>query len=127
MEQINKLFYLLFSIILFCIGLALLIFEDKSYHNSLTTIRDGAKEAPLYEQYNREEGNKVTYGWLIASLMYPLDIDIVINDCVIRAAEHDAGKIEGYSISQTNFEKNYIYDEEGNITMVTYKSIPGKE
>jgi hypothetical protein len=122
MENVNKLLYLAFASVVFCMGLIFLVYEIRSYRDVLETTRESYKNQELYQQYNTTEESIVPRSELIATLFQPLDYDIKIDDFIIRRTEHSTDKISGYGINKKNYFKSYEYDLNGNLTMVVYKS-----
>lgn len=122
MENVNKLLHMLFSILIFCIGMFLAVFQTITYHRLLSSTKEIFKDDPQYEQFYPKD-ETVKYSDLIATLLLKLEQDIRIDGKIIKAAEHDIGKIQDYGITKSNYRKSYWYDEYDNITMVIYTGI----
>jgi hypothetical protein len=124
MENVNKLMQMAFSAIIFCIGLTILFFKAKTFHSFLDEARDAQKEDVIYQQYPIENHETVSYAELIATLMQPLNYDIMIDTKRISAGCHTADLME-YGIQKINYRKSYLYDESGAVTMVVYSGNGG--
>lgn len=123
MENINKFIYNVLAILVFCIALFLLLHKTSTYHKALYHIREQISEKELYLQYNNENKEILTYSELIATLFQTLDYDVQIDDQIILKTEHDLYQIEYYQIERVDYQKNYIYDNKGNILRICYRKI----
>ncbi len=85
----------------------------------------GYGDRQVYIQYNPDEMETVTYAGLIATLYGALEYDINIDGLTISRREHDPEDIPEYGISRTNYKKSYVYDGQGNIKEVVYRSVIG--
>lgn len=121
MENITKLLKMAFAAIIFCIGIACLFYEMKTYHTSLAGVRELYKEDKVaYMEYNSKDIMTVNYSELIAILMQPLEINIMVNDKLIDKESHTADQLASYGILNTVYQKTYHYDAEGNVDLVIY-------
>ncbi|MDF2513060.1 MAG: hypothetical protein K0S04_2926 [Herbinix sp.] len=124
MNHANKLIYMAFSAIVFCIGTFLLFYHSKLYLLTLESVtKQGYEDNEVYLQYNADELETITSTELTATLYGSLDYDIRIDGQNIDKEEHDPEDIPGYGIRQTAYKKSYRYDEQGNIQVVIYQSI----
>jgi SHS2 domain-containing protein len=123
MENVNKLLLMAFSAIVFCFGIFVMMNEAKAYHNALTTVRGLFKEEEIYQQYNAEDLETISYAELIATLILPQEYDLMIDGTVISKMEHDADKISGYGIRKTYYRKSYRYDDNGKINLIIYTGL----
>lgn len=122
METGQKLLLGAASAITLCIGLYLLIFESRIVSNMFDVVRDQINEEELYQQYYAEDIEEVSYAELVATLLNNLEYDIMINGELIRREDHDTDKINGYGLNESDYLKQYQYDESGKITLITYTS-----
>lgn len=122
MNVTNKLYQWIASAVLFCISIAVLTFFTNSYSALLEETSKMIYDQELYQQYNQENKETITYSELIASLMQPLDYDIKVDGLSISKYEHYVDMISDYSIRNGVYHKRYQYDNRGNITLVIYTS-----
>ena len=122
MDNVNKLLHFTCSVFIFCIAIYLLINNIKTYHNTLSYVRDFLVKEEIYQQYY-DKNEIVSYAEVIASLFNKLEYDIQIDDITIKRTEHDTESIKNYCIRITNYNRSYRYDNYGNMFMVIYKSI----
>lgn len=123
MENINKMLRMVFSVMVFCMGMLLMITKAVEYHKLLRTCRERLRQDDvIYEQYNANASKEVivTYPELIATLFYPLEYDITVGDQIIRKKDHNTAQIGSYGIRNTNYIKSYQYNEKGDIIMILY-------
>lgn len=126
MEDVNKLLYLAFSAIVFCIACLILFFEVRTYRDSLSEVRENYKgEKELYMQYNTKNKEVVTYAELIATLMEPLEYDVIIDGNRISRLTHTTDKIPGYGITNINYIKSYHYNVNGDVDAIIYTKAGG--
>lgn len=123
MENVNKLIQMVFSGLVFCLGILLMFYEVKTYSGMLRTTREMFKENEIYQQYNESDMETVAYSELIATLLNPIDYDIRIDGFIIRKNEHSNDRINEYSIPIKDYSKSYRYDEDGNIIMIIYTGL----
>lgn len=122
MDNLNKLFYYVFSALIFCIGIYLFIMQLNHYNKALFILRDMQIEKELYVQY-QEKDEVVTYAELIGTLLHPLDYNIKINELMITKAGHTLDQISNYGIAVLNYQKSYRYDEQGNVVELVYTQV----
>ena len=125
MENVNKIFQTALATIVFCIGLFLMVTEARIYHDVLTTTREKYKEYnnEMFQQYNIEDREVITYAEIITTLFQSLEYDILVDSTSISKHEHNTDKINGYGIRNTTYRKSYQYDEKGNIMKVIYTGL----
>jgi len=111
---------MIFSIIVFCLGVFLMIKEALLYDRTLEMVREKLKSNELYQQYNDLDQCSVTYAEVIATLFQPLDYDIRIDNILYRRNYDYSYEIDENSIPKKNYYKSYQYDSEGNINMILY-------
>jgi hypothetical protein len=85
-------------------------------------VRDQMKDEQLYQQYYTEDIEEVSYTELVATLLTTLEYDIVIDAVMIKRIEYSIDNLEGYNLRKGNYQKQYQYDENGNIQLITYTS-----
>ncbi len=122
MEVGQKLLIGAASALVLCIGLYLFLFETRIVSNLFDVVRNQMKDEELYQQYYAEDVEKVSYAELVATLLSVLEYDIVIDGKLIKRNEHDIDKIAGYGLKESDYRKEYQYDESGNIVLITYSS-----
>ncbi len=122
MEAGQKLLIGAASVLVLCIGLYLLLFQTRIVSDMFDVVRNQLKDEELYQQYYAEDIKIVAYAELVASLLNDLEYDIVIDGQLIKRNEHDIDKISGYSLEDGEYRKEYQYDENGNIILITYTS-----
>lgn len=111
-----------FATIVFCIA----IFMLWNYYNSFQSMLIAVDDNPsiVHEQLLiLEEESVVTYAYLVAQLMEPLEFDIQINDCLFRKEEHRMDHIQMDQIPRGDYKKIYTYGEMGEILKIHYISI----
>lgn len=123
MKNVSRLFQMFLAILLFCTGLVVMLQEAKTYHATLRNTRKLISEDVIYQQYQSENDQTLSYAELIATLMLPLDFDIMVDGTIIRKASHNIDKIDGYGLRNANYEKSYKYNETANIEMIIYTSL----
>ena len=124
MNHANKLIYMAFSAIIFCIGTFLLFYHSKLYLLALESVTDqGYKDNEVYLQYNADDFELITSTELTATLFANLEYDIRIDGQNIDKEKHDPEDIPGYGIRQMAYNKSYKYDGQGNIQVVIYQSV----
>ncbi|MFT4145750.1 MAG: hypothetical protein QM644_14955 [Mobilitalea sp.] len=127
MSKVNHIIDIAFSAIIFCLGAYLLLNNAAEYQNTLVILRENYKDQEILEQENRESLDIVSYGELVATLYNELDYNIKINNVLIERNSYDPEDIQNYEISKSNYKKNYTYNDNGEILLITYAEIKGKE
>lgn len=122
MENVDKLLHMTFCVFLFSIGLILMSYEAKAYHDILTITGEMFKEKEIYQQYNFAGEKVIPYSELIASLLQPLDYDIIIDEVIIRKDEHNPESINSYNIRNATYVRSYQNNEDGTIARIIYSS-----
>lgn len=122
MENSTKVLYIAFSVIVFCLAFIFIIHSFNVYSKSLSIARNSKKPNVVYEQIYTGT-DTVSYAELIATLSYPLDYDIVINNIEISKNTYGAGYINDSFFPQTDYKKRYEYTPQGNILRVIYEPI----
>lgn len=117
-----KLVKIVISVLIFCIGVSLLFYESRIYQTSLKLVRELIKQDVIYQQHNIVDRETITYAELIATLLQPLEYDIMIDGILIKKEEHDRSQITAYPIRQTQYSKSYRYNDNGIITIIVYSS-----
>ncbi len=120
MSDINKLFRMAISALVFCTGLYVLLHQSKTYMVMLNTTREFLKESEVYRQSLAADRETITYAELIAALLHPLEYDILIDGILIRKDVHSLDKVAGYGIHRNDYKRSYIYDINGNVTRIVY-------
>ncbi len=124
MEHSTKIIKLAFSIILFCAGSVLLMYEAGTYYDMLKITREKVKERVVFQQYNTRDKGIISKAELMATLFGPLEYDITIDQRVIKKTEHKINLIPAYGITGERYRKTYQYDDTGDIILIKYTSIP---
>ncbi len=88
---------------------------------SVNQSRQKLKDEVVYQQYHVADKGSITYAELIASLLQPLDYDIIVNGIMINKIWHYPEKISEYAIPKREYNKNYQYDDKGNIIFISYE------
>jgi hypothetical protein len=122
METGLKLFLDGVTVLIVCIGISFLIYQTRMVTDTYDVIRNQIKEDELYPQYNQIDLEEISYAELIATLLDRLEYDIVVDGVLINHTEHDMDKISEYNLNQGMYLKEYQYDENGNIILITYTS-----
>ena len=129
MEVTNRLLFMAFSVIVFCIAVFFLIAESHQYRTTLSNIRNSYKDANLYEQFNTNDEEIVPYAKLMVSMFDTLEYDITIIDTdknmEIDKNNYDPNDIDLYNVKETSYQKRYVYDRDGDITRIVYTEITG--
>lgn len=123
MELTNKFLYQVFSIFIFCIGLSLLIYSVSRYRETLNLARKNISEQVIYQQYSFEDFQIVSRSQIIASLLYPQDYDVQIEDLYISREDLNYEKVRSFEINETYYKKDYQYDSNGNILCIIYNAL----
>ena len=122
MENISEFLYLAFATALFCIGIYIFFLSFNEYMTVLENTREDfedeylVSETPLID----EEEEYYTRGYIMALLFEPLDYDIQIDNYQLCKHFHNKGRIKDYNLTKDFYEKQYIYDLEGNISKVKF-------
>ncbi len=119
----NRLIRDSFTMIIFCMGALLFISYTNRYQELLRAARDHGKDPVMIQQFMDHEEMILSYAQLIASLCYPQDYDIRIDDVRISKLEHNVAEIKNYEIREISYKKRYQYDSNGNITYIIYQGI----
>ncbi|HWT74302.1 MAG TPA: hypothetical protein VN258_06245 [Mobilitalea sp.] len=117
-----RLFKAFISASVFCIGIYVLVYEFQAYTTLLKLTREKIREDVIYQEYNITDRETISYAELIATLMQPLEYDILIDGTLIDKDKHDKYMISGYAIKNSKYGKSYRYDDNGSITMIIYTS-----
>lgn len=125
MTEALRVFRLAFSTILFCVGVALLIYSSRIYTDTLKNIRNSYRDKEIYQQYNGEDSSILSYAELVSTLCNGLDYDIVIDGSIIRKGVFMPDTIKYSNIRSINYKKSYEYDNSGNIQRIIYTGITG--
>lgn len=123
MDNINKLLYQAFSVIVFCISVSIFFALFKNYDNFLHTSSKILSEDIAYEQSNTLEKKIYTKGEIILILLNKLDCDVQIDLTLISKTENIKENIEEIHILDKNYIKSYAYDNKGNITRIIFQSM----
>ena len=76
----------------------------------------------LYEaEYTVSEST--SYAELIMSLCGTLEYDIQIDGRLIQKEEHSIDQVEGYHILRSDYTKSYLYDDNGKLKRIVYRSV----
>lgn len=122
MENWKELIYQSISTVIFCVAVTLLLHQYASYTKLIRQL-NCMDELLFYQQYKNEEDALISYAQLIATIVQPLEYDIEIDQVLISKYEHTRDQIESYGIKNEMYEKNYAYNENGEVTRILYKSI----
>jgi hypothetical protein len=122
MEAAQKLLIGAASVLMLCVSLYLVLFENHIVTNIFDVVRNQMKDEELYQQYYTEDVEEVPYAELVATLLNDLEYDIVIDGALIQRNEHDIEKIRGYILKENDYLKEYQYNESGTIEIITYTS-----
>jgi hypothetical protein len=125
MSDINKVFRLAFSIILFCTGVWLLIYHSEIYKDTLKSVREGYVDKEIYQQYNGLNREIVSGAELIATLCNVSEYNIKIDEMAIPKGTFDPNNIKNYKIRDISYRKTYLYDENGDIKAILYTGLTG--
>lgn len=123
MGAIAKLFKSTGAVIVFMIGLIVMMYESRTYLQTLEIVRNQQKEEVLYQQYYSADKEIVSYAELVAILLRPLEYDIRINKALISKETHQPDLITDYNIEIGDYKKNYEYDAGGDLVRIIYTSI----
>lgn len=124
MENITKLIQMAFAAIVFCISIACVFFETKTYNTALATVRELYKDDDVvYMQYNPDVSVTVSYSELIAILMQPLEYDLLVDSYRIYKITHTADQISLYGIQRSEYIKSYHYNANGEIDLIIYTKV----
>ena len=125
MEVINKFLEDGFEVFMFCIALVLLFTGMKNINSLVLTTKNNLNSSNvLYEQYNyNDHESDVSYSELISILMTGLDCDIQVNGMEIKADTYDYLQFNYSLINNTDYSKDYVLDNQGEIIKIIYDSI----
>ena len=128
MDDVNKFIYHFLSVTLFAIAVAFTFNLARTYNSLVYGLEQTQVDDPMYQDVT---GNIdiISYGELIAILSNQLEHNIRIideknvNELIISKFSHDASKIDGYNVPETDYRRTYDYDKNGNISGVIYTSV----
>lgn len=123
MDNINKLLYQAFTILIFCLSINILFTLNKNYGDFLNASSKILSEDIAFEQTNTLEKIIYTKGEIILMLLNKLDYDVQIDLILISKSENIKENITDFNILDKNYTKSYAYDNKGNITRIIFQSI----
>lgn len=123
MDNINKLLYQAFAILIFCLSINILFTLYKNYGDFLNVSSKILSEDIAFEQTNTLEKIIYTKGEIILMLLNKLDYDVQIDLILISKSENIKENITDFNILDKNYTKSYAYDNKGNITRIIFQSI----
>lgn len=121
----KELLYQAVSTILFCIAISLFFRQAASYQQLVARVKEAYQDSDaLYcAEYNASD--YVSYAELVITLCKTLEYDVEINGELISKYDQTVDKIDSYGIANTDYQKAYAYDTNGNVTRIIYTSISG--
>ncbi len=124
MSHAMKIFYMAFSVIVFCIASFLLIQYSSIYIDTLDCVkRISYRDDEVYGQYNVIDREVITQAELIATLSCNLEYNIIVDGQVINKDSYDPGRIGTYIISGNKYKKSYQLDVAGNMIALVYNTV----
>lgn len=129
MENVSKLLRIAFYVILFFIGITVLYQSSKSLYSITEKSADTfADDNNLYQADMADINHYTQREELIAILMEDISYNIDIMDpsgsYTIETGTYNPVNINSIALSANQYEKNYLYDEGGQIIKITYQFIP---
>lgn len=76
----------------------------------------------MYDKFN-DRVDVISSSELIVTLMYELDYDIQIDNILISKIDNNASFIGQWNSYNGLYEKSYVYDRDGRITRIIYRSM----
>lgn len=124
MNNISEFLSFSFAACIFCLGIYLFMIGINEYNAFLDKAIDsyGDEDFVSYVPYKREDEVYYTKGQILTLLFEPLDYDIQIDSYLIKKQDHDKSKIKNYIFLNDYYIKHYIYDFDGNISRIEYRS-----
>ena len=129
MENVIKFLSIAFYVILFFIGVTVLYQSSKSLYSitekSADTIAD---DNNLYQAELADSDHYTLRAELIAVLMEDISYNIGIVDpsgsYSAETGTFNPNNIKSIVLTANQYEKNYLYDEGGQITKIMYHFVP---
>lgn len=124
MENIADLFHNTAGVFLFCIVITMLFASRGNLNSLLGEAKDHVSvQETLYIQRMEEKEYIVEYKTLMGIMARDLENDIEINGVLYQKETFDYLRFDFSSISKTEYQEIYEYDNNGIIIKVVYKSI----
>lgn len=125
MDNISDFLIISFSTALFCIGIHVFMLSYNEYDKAYEKAVEGYQNEYVVTQVASKTSDKVSYSknQIVALLLEPLDYDIQVDSYVIKKDFHNKSKIKEYTISHGLYDKQYIYNSQGDIIKVQFNSI----
>ncbi len=120
MSDMNKLIRMIVSVLVFCTGLLVMGYEARSYTTALNIAREKLKKDVIYQQQLIIDREIITYAELIATMLQPIEYDMVIDGVRINKDEYSIDNIKDYFIEVSDYTKRYQYGEGGEILTIIY-------
>ncbi|MDF2589602.1 MAG: hypothetical protein K0S41_3443 [Anaerocolumna sp.] len=123
MNHAYKMLHQAFGVFLFCVALTSIFFIYTNYLDTLQRFNQVLNDEIIYEQTIDVTETYYTKGYIIAFLLNELTYDVEIDGFVISQRDNIKDKITSYSIENKNFTKGYLYDANGTVIRIVFKSI----
>src|SRR5690554_250406 len=125
MDNISDFLTISFSTFLFCIGIYIFIFSFNEYNRLFEKVVEGYQDEYLVSQVANKNNDKTYYSknQIIALLLEPLDYDIQVDFYLIKKSSHYKSKIKDYIISNGLYDKQYIYNSQGEVIKLQFTGI----
>ena len=126
MQSITKFLEMTVSIIMFCIAVTFLLYQERLLNHLTTSVKEEISNQDIYYEQERSldeiQESKISYGEIISILFGDLDYDIQINNMTILKENYNCQIFDFSTIPLGEYTRSYQYDSSGNIVKVIYKS-----
>lgn len=123
MQNILSLLHHVFIAICFAVALFLLLLGFDKTNVLFQTASDTNTISVINRQNVFEKSVSISYKDIISMFLSGLEQDIVINGIPYNKDLSEYYVQEGINIPNTTYEKEFTYDEEGNIESILFTSI----
>lgn len=126
MQNLTKLLEMLVYLILFCMAVTILLFQNRFFNTLTAAVKNEINSPDIFYEKERPadeiSDDGVSYAELITALFGELSYDVQINLITIEKESYNYREFDFSKIPQTKYRKSYQYDTFGNIRKVIYTS-----
>ncbi len=127
MDSVHDMLFDLAGVFIFGIAVSVFLLFSRNLNTLLLTTKNNINENyVLYEQIkdiSYDDIREVPYQDVIGLLMGDLNVDVKVNNEVIKCEEYDYMLFDFSTVAKTNYHVSYEYNTTGYVTRINFTSI----
>lgn len=127
MDSVHDMLFDLAGVFIFGIAVSMFLLFSRNLNTLLLTTKNNINENyVLYEQIkdiSYDDIREVPYQDVIGLLMGDLNVDVKVNNEVIKCEEYDYMLFDFSTVAKTNYSVSYEYNTTGQVTRINFTSI----